>query len=297
MCECVSSLNYVNSPISKPRQIKFMENDNICNSLDVSLYKMTIDPWDSISNNSLERINANNRGNNKGKNRDNRNSTSSAFRPPNGKYWWSLRVPNIIKKKYYIAAGGILICDKQLTRNGENKEGIWVLAEKAKKGIEYTDIGGKYSPDDGDIYATISREFREELYNTAEIPYRQIKYLCTNNMTYEGISGSIVSSEVRKKIENSGTFKGVCVVRRGLYLSLIVNRSFLPSITLDPIEVEKARKRIVNSNEFSNEEFYRTISLKFLPYDEIKENYNLLSYRLRTVLLGGPLKFKINLDN
>ena len=72
--------------------------------------------------------------------------------------------------------------DKRLTAGGiffyEEKNGIkglWLLKEDDFGKDIFTDFGGKYDYNDGDIYATISREFREEVYNTQEISYKEIK--------------------------------------------------------------------------------------------------------------------------
>lgn len=186
-------------------------------------------------------------------------------RPPAGKWWWAS------PDGWYIAAGGIIIRDIC-----DDKEGIWVLIEKSRRGYgqEYTDIGGKYDWNDGDIYATISREFREELYNTDEIPYKTIKRLCEQFKSYD---------------KNNQLF----MMRKGKYMCLIVDRSVLPNLELDSKQVENARSNVLSRNHFCRDEMYRTISLRFLPFDEVVDHKNLLSYRLSNILKDSALRNKI----
>ena len=211
--------------------------------------------------------------------------------PPYGKWWWWWK-PEDSNIGYYIAAGGIIICDKQEIR-GVVKEGIWAIVEKSRKGgngYELTDIGGKYDWNDGDIYATIAREFQEELYHTTEIKYEEIRSLCMKN-------------NERKEATN---FNEIYIMRRGKYMCLIVNRNLLSPIKLSPELVENKRKTVLSTNRFCihrhhdpktnmacREEMYRTLSLKFLPFDEVAENKYVLSYRLATILKGSFLRFKI----
>lgn len=192
------------------------------------------------------------------------------IKPPPGKWWW--KPPD---DPHYIAAGGIIICDRQ--KDGEvEKDGIWVLIEKSRRGsgLEYTDIGGKYDWNDGDIYATISREFREELYNTDEISYRTIKHLCGQS-------------------KSDDSDNELFIMRKGKYMCLIVDRKLLPDVSLDYRKVEEARKKILSENPFCRNEMYRTVSLQFLPFDRIAEEKDKLSYRLSTILKESELRNKI----
>jgi hypothetical protein len=66
---------------------------------------------------------------------------------------------------YGISGGGIIFYDE---------EGMWIIRENNKHGPIFTDMGGKYEVEDGNIYATISRELSEESYHTCELTYSQI---------------------------------------------------------------------------------------------------------------------------
>jgi len=217
-------------------------------------------------------------------------------RPPPGKWWWEW-APSDSERKVFIAAGGIIICDSQIVGR-TLKEGIWVLIEKSRKGIgiEYTDIGGKYDWNDCDIYATISREFREELYNTTELPYKTIKQLCQKSTN---VRHSFFSSEPRDHLTcNQGQIlNDVYIMRKGRYMCLIVDRKALPAVHLSPKDVEIAREITIKNNKWCKSEMYRTLSLYFLPFDEISEKIEYLSYRLLTILKEGILRFRIpNID-
>jgi len=180
--------------------------------------------------------------------------------PPPGKWWWK------DDKGKFIAAAGILIFDD---------EGMWLVAEKSRKndgGVEYTDFGGKYDWNDGDIYATIPREFREECYNTDELSYSLIKRLVTSPSTEK---------------------KFVYRMNKGKYLCLIVHRSLLPPLKLSDLEVKIARDRVIASNPFCHDSMYRTVGIKFIPFKEIENYKTQLSYRLSTILKFSQLNKKI----
>lgn len=59
-----------------------------------------------------------------------------------------------------LSAGGILFYDES---------GIWVIGEKEHGEIIYSDIGGKYEYEDGNIWNTIRREMYEETYGCCEV--------------------------------------------------------------------------------------------------------------------------------
>lgn len=185
-------------------------------------------------------------------------------RPPQGKSWWKDENNN------NIAAGGILILDEV-----NNEKGIWVITEKCKKScsgysdFEYTDIGGRYSQDDGDIYATISREFREETYNTDEIPRRDIEQLMNSDHSSE---------------------KFVYRMSTGKYLCLVVSRKYLPKLYLNNEMVKKNKADILIHNPYVLPSNYRTIDLVFLPFSKIKIGKTSLSFRLKDILTKSRLK-------
>ena len=140
------------------------------------------------------------------------------------------------------AAGGILLYEER-----PEGKGFWFLNEKdddeydsdedisgdfrktknfQHKGI-FTDFGGKYDYNDGDIFATISREFREETFNMCEIPYNVIKKLSQTNYIYVNgynnkpsyfcivanvniVQGYFNSSNIEKEKRRNIIFKSFC---------------------------------------------------------------------------------------
>lgn len=187
--------------------------------------------------------------------------------PPPGKFWWKDDLGRDV------AAGGILILDTQIV-NGVKERGIWVISEKSRKneGTEYTDFGGRYNQDDGDIYATIHREFREETYNTNEIPYSVIKKLATDSSN-----------------ENKFVYRMV----KGKYLCLVVDREYLPPLNLDNCDIQSAKQQVIKSNPYVAPEVYRTENLVFIPFSKLKKGDLSLSFRLNEILSHSPLRNKI----
>ncbi len=175
--------------------------------------------------------------------------------PPPGKWWWKN------PQGKFVAAAGILIFDD---------EGIWVVVEKSRNGdgtFEYSDFGGKYDWNDGDIYATISREFREELYNTNEISYSTVKELSTTP---------------------SSKKKFIYRMNKGKYFCLIVHNSLVSDIELDNLKVQIKREEIIKSNEI-HQHLYRTEKIKHLNFDELNKYTTKMSYRLSIILKYSPI--------
>uniref|UniRef100_A0A6C0LYX4 Nudix hydrolase domain-containing protein n=1 Tax=viral metagenome TaxID=1070528 RepID=A0A6C0LYX4_9ZZZZ len=151
---------------------------------------------------------------------------------------------------YLLAAGGVLLLDG---------DGAWVVSEQGK----YTDIGGRYDFNDGDIYATIAREFREELYNTAEISYFDLKNVPLSSKHY-------IDSFVGNPI----------------YMCIVVNVSDIPLRgVLDNESVKRAKDEILRSNRYVPPHRYTTESLKLVPMSELRVASN-VSPRLRSILEG-----------
>lgn len=164
-----------------------------------------------------------------------------------------------------LAAGGILIIDTV-----EGEKGVWVLVEKSRRrgrenDVDYIDFGGKYDYNDCNIYATISREFREEVYNTDEISVKTIKDL------YH-LSPSNRKATMR-----------LC---RGQYVCLIVDRSLLPPLTLNSEKVRQARVDAIQTNPNIHDRMYRTEDLMFLPLKDATKEPHLsrIAYRLGYIL-------------
>jgi hypothetical protein len=149
---------------------------------------------------------------------------------------------NKVKYKYIdpdgrrLAAGGILFYQK--TNQGK---GIWLIEEEDdKKNIVYSDFGGKYDYNDGDIIATIAREFREETYNMNEISYKDLKNLDETNHFY--IDGYDASPT---------------------YLCIVIPIEFF-NIQFDVDAIKEARERIIRANNSVPSEWYKTLDVKFL---------------------------------
>lgn len=180
----------------------------------------------------------------------------TAKTPPSNKYWW-------VKNQEHFAAGGILFLD---TVDGER--GLWVLEEISRKNrdVECSDFGGRYHYDDGDIYATIAREFREETMNTCEISYSKVKELCQ---------------------QPDSPDKFVFKIKRGKYYCLIVDIKYFPLLKFDNLDIINKKKEIQIENRL-NKCFYRSVGVKFIPFSKIHLINK--SYRLNDIILNSQLK-------
>lgn len=154
-----------------------------------------------------------------------------------------------------LAAGGLLIHDDN---------GIWTIGELWNGKIVYTDFGGKYNPEDGDINATISREFREETYNLYEISYKRICELakeCRKIYVYDNF-------------------------RKPVYVCYAINIRDL-DFTLQADEYSSARERVISHNIKAPEHiYYKPIELQYFTYEDLKDAYiqATLSFRLKKIL-------------
>jgi hypothetical protein len=169
---------------------------------------------------------------------------------------------NCTKYKYHsadgkIAAGGILFYDKI-----EGEKGIWVIEEldDINGSIIYTDFGGKYDYNDGDIIATIAREFREETYNTEEISFKNLKTVSEKNYVY--ISG---------------------YDRKPTYLCIVIDINMF-NIKFDSEKIKKERIKISLCNPKIPEFWYKTRDVKFIKLKDINDKKIKLSQRLEAIL-------------
>ena len=163
-------------------------------------------------------------------------------------------------------AGGIVLTD---TVN--EKEGLWTLVEKDNAGLVHGDIGGRYDFNDGDIYATIAREFREELYNTAEIPYSVLVNLPPETHIY--------------------TYGHQLVP---VYLCIVTSAESVGlKNKLEKIDVESAKQRVVQQNPEVPSSWYRTIGFKFITFEDIKSRKCAISRRFGEVITESFLYDKI----
>lgn len=159
-------------------------------------------------------------------------------------------------------AGGIIFTDRV-----KDEDGIWTIIESDASGLVHTDIGGRYDFNDGDIYATIARELREELYNCLEIPYSKIRDLPDSARVY--------------------TFGHQ---KQPVYLCMVVSAEEMGVKDILPnIDIQKARSEIVAHNPDVPEFWYRTIDLVFLPFRAIRERECAISRRLGEIISESSL--------
>ena len=178
------------------------------------------------------------------------------------------------KTGHSFAAGGILFYDD---------EGVWTVGEMEKGEVVYTDIGGKYTFEDGNIYATISRELREETYGVCEIFAKDIEELC---QTYPPvyINGNhavpVYLCLVLPIPEQTQKLTLLHAPKRPVPVQAPEPK--LERVDLDPLLFEQERQKTLRDNPFVPEDFYRTMSLTKIPFDKLASSR--LSYRLRRII-------------
>lgn len=165
---------------------------------------------------------------------------------------------------------------RQLTAGGllpYDDNGIWAIGEKKTKDgiIEWTDPGGKYKFEDCDIYNTIAREFSEELYYSANISRETIL--------------QIKDTQVPVYVNGHQS--------KPVYICYIVHVDKLEEygIKLDPELFLDYREKALISNPDVPPEYYSSVELKYIPFENIEEVT--LSYRLRRILKYGILSDKL----
>jgi len=182
---------------------------------------------------------------------------------------------------------------RQLTAAGivfYDDTGIWCILEREKGRLVCSDIGGKYTFEDCDIYSTIARELREETYNCCELTHSQV-------------------------VELSKTCE--CVYINGhtglpVYLCLMVPVNKI-NFDFQNIPFIIQRNKALESNPMVPSEYYSSMDLIHVPFDKITLNkyhkkdepfenrlnmsYNhgepQLSHRLRRILQHSELVHKI----
>jgi len=189
-----------------------------------------------------------------------RQSLRMAPKTPRKKYRW------FDGKGRQLTAGGILPYDD---------EGIWVIGERDKSGLIYTDAGGKYQFEDGDVFKTIARELGEETYHTCEMTRSQV-------------------------LDLYNTYQPVYVnghKNRPVYICLVVPTTALPSLEFDETALsakfEKARQEVLKGNPMVPPDHYRSAVIQRLTFKRIGAGEYRLSYRLKRVLRYGPLSDRI----
>lgn len=185
--------------------------------------------------------------------------------PPNkhNKRWWGKNQfpKKPPKNKYFspdgkiLSAGGIFFFEE--TTQGK---GIWVVEEPENGMAVYTDFGGKYDYNDGDILATISREFREETYNTAEVSYALLRTVHPSHYVY--ITG----------YDNKPVY--MCIVAH-------INQF---NVQFSSQKIRDAKEKILICNPSIPENWYRTADVKFILLRDIISGKQRVSRRLSAIL-------------
>lgn len=155
----------------------------------------------------------------------------------------------------YLTAGGVFFYEE---RNGV--KGLWLVKEYNYGEEEFTDFGGKYDYNDGDIFATIVREFREETYNTQEIAYKDILSVPSDCHIY--INGW----------DN-----------KPVYMCIPVHINTF-KISFDAVAIKKSRERILKTNAKVPSDWYSTRDVCFVPLDDIEKKIVKISNRLKSIL-------------
>lgn len=166
---------------------------------------------------------------------------------------------------------------KQLTAGGilpYTEDGIWVIGETKGNKIVWTDMGGKYEPEDCNIYATISREANEELYHSVHITPENIKNISeTHNEVYV--------------MDTNG---------EPVYICYVVSANILKKMKIyfNRDKFLENRSETLSQNPTVHN-FYVSVDLKHITFEEIKKEIdnNNVSFRLKKILERGPLSHKI----
>lgn len=163
---------------------------------------------------------------------------------------------------------------RQLTAGGllpYDGEGIWLVGEMDRNGsIAWTDLGGRYEFEDGDIFKTIAREVGEELYHSSELLRRDILYF----------------SKRYSPIYVNGHRKIPVYVCYPVPISELSKRGFI----LDPELFEERRQEVLKSNPMVPPSYYPSVELKYFSYAEIRRSLRgdpkclTLKFRLRSIL-------------
>lgn len=152
-----------------------------------------------------------------------------------------------------LSAGGILFYDEV---------GIWVVGEKEHGELKYSDIGGKYEYEDGNIWTTIRRELYEETYGCCDV-----------------LSGDIVDLSKKYPPVYVNGHK-----RTPVYACLVVpitETLLFTNFLLDSDAFAIRRKQTLKENSEVPTDYYPFV-LKKILYRDLKNQR--LSYRLQRIL-------------
>lgn len=170
-----------------------------------------------------------------------------------GKIAWSSREEGFPDP---LSAGGILPID-------DDGESFWAIEELDKRGKKFSDIGGRYTVDDGHIFATIRREFYEETYGMCDVLVSTIR---TWAKTYG----------IKKVFGPNGKLVYICIP---VPISVICDACELKVGELEN-QFMLHRDLVVKQNPGIT---YKVLRLQKIKYLDAK-HYN-IGYRLNVILL------------
>lgn len=172
-----------------------------------------------------------------------------------GKFVPEKKYRYVNEEGHQLTGGGVFIYDN---------EGIWAVGEQMKRSIVFTDIGGKYVYQDGDIYQTIAREFNEETYHCDEVSRRKIIDLIETG------KGQVLS------LSNNQN--------RPVYISVAIHISDL-DIQIDPKLFLSCRESILKSNPDVPVGLYKSVELRHFKFSEIEQLIRQNTFSSRFVTL------------
>lgn len=167
-----------------------------------------------------------------------------------------------------LTAGGILVYDEK---------GVWAIMEDREDYLcEWSDIGGRYRPEDGDIWFTIAREFCEETYHMAAMTRNSVLHLTTQ----EGVATCFL---LDRRLE------------KPVYLSLVVPADRLAEVgvVMSPDAFLSGRERVLGSNPEAPPGSYPALELRHITYEALRAGTHRLSSRLVSVLAAPILSRRI----
>uniref|UniRef100_A0A6C0JTX7 Nudix hydrolase domain-containing protein n=1 Tax=viral metagenome TaxID=1070528 RepID=A0A6C0JTX7_9ZZZZ len=156
------------------------------------------------------------------------------------------------KDGYKLYAGGVLFYDQN---------GIWIIKEYFRDNYRFSDIGGKYSFEDCNIYSTISREFCEETYYSFPFTYFKLIELLRDNKCEEVY--------ICSDSQNNPT-----------YLSLLIDVKDI-NFELSAQEFNMSRNKVINENPKIPVRHYSSFELFYLKFEDVEKYKIFFNFRLK----------------
>lgn len=181
-----------------------------------------------------------------------------------GKYMW--KDPST---GYGLTAGGILFYDCN---------GVWVVGERKNGEIIYSDIGGRYTFEDTNIYACVARELAEETYLTCQLLPSQVERMSrTFDTVYlNGHDGRPVYMCILVPIHVENGHVYICDKDKQFHIG---------TLNLNPDAFDTARRRVISENPDAKSK-YISEKLVCISFRDLKnpQNKKKFSQRLEKVL-------------